>query len=288
MLKCHPLAWIHAWKHLQHLSSSWHSWSEAVTAWWRSGMAWDEASLMTQWMRILTIDHNILLTRLSSWFGIQGTALNWFRSYLSSRCFRVKCNNNLSSLYTYLCGVPQGSVLGPLLFVMYTTPLSTLISFMSLNHHLYATHNSSFPSIHQNSTLISLTCKMLYNRSLPGWLQTFLLSTLLKLSFFLSDLNNSFLKFTTLLSLQPTLLATLALSLMNTLPSLTKSPHFLNPATITFMNFTVSAHISTSKQPAPLPPPLSILNLITVTLSITTYRSVMTVQMPKRACCLAW
>ena len=68
-------------------------------------------------------------------------------------------------------------------------------------------------------------------------LQPFLLSTLLKLSFFLSDLNNSFLKFTTFLSLQPTLLATLALSLMNTLPSLTKSLHFLNPATITFVNF---------------------------------------------------
>ena len=77
-----------------------------------------------------TIDHNISLTRLSSWFGIQGTALNWFRSYLSSRCFRVKCNN-LSFLHTCLCGVPQGSVLGPLLFVMYTTPLSTLISSMS-------------------------------------------------------------------------------------------------------------------------------------------------------------
>ena len=66
--------------------------------------------------------HNILLTRLSSWFGIYGTALNWFRSYLYSRCFRVKCNNDFSSPYTCLCGVPQASVLGPLLFVMYTTP----------------------------------------------------------------------------------------------------------------------------------------------------------------------
>jgi len=139
---------------------------------------------------------------------------------------------------------------------------------------MLTTHNSSFLSIHQNSTLISLTCKMLYNRSLPLWLQTFLLSTLLKLSFFLSDLNNSFLKFTTLLSLQPTLLASLALSLMNTLPSLTKSLHFLNPATITFVNFAVSAHISTSKQPAPLPPLLPILNLITVTLSITTFQTI--------------
>ena len=52
----------------------------------------------------------------------------------------------------------------------------------------------------------------------------------------------------TLLSLQPTLLATLALFLMNTLPSLTKSLHFLNPATITFVNFSVAAHTSTSKQ----------------------------------------
>jgi len=39
-----------------------------------------------------TIDHNILLNRLSCWFGIQGSALDWFKSYLSSRSFRIKCN----------------------------------------------------------------------------------------------------------------------------------------------------------------------------------------------------
>jgi len=119
------------------------------------------------------IDHNNLLTCLSSCFGIHGTALNWFRYYLASHCFRVKCNNNFSSLHTCLYGVPEGSVLGPLLFVIYTTLLSTLISSLSLNHHLYADDTQRFHSIHQNSTLISLTCKMLYNRSLPGWLQVF-------------------------------------------------------------------------------------------------------------------
>jgi len=54
-----------------------------------------------------TIDHNILLTRLSSWFGIHGSVLNWFKSYLSSRSFGVRCNNTLSSLCTYSCGVPR-------------------------------------------------------------------------------------------------------------------------------------------------------------------------------------
>ena len=70
-----------------------------------------------------TIDHDILLTRLSSWFGIHGSVLNGFKSYLSSRTFCVKCNDCFSSLHTSLYGVPQGSVLGPLLFIMYTTPL---------------------------------------------------------------------------------------------------------------------------------------------------------------------
>ena len=95
-----------------------------------------------------TTDLNILLTRLSSWFGIHGTALHWLRSYLSSRCFRVKCNSDFSFQHTCLCGVPQGSVLGPLLFVTYTTPLSTLVSSLSLNHHLYADDTQLFVSFH--------------------------------------------------------------------------------------------------------------------------------------------
>jgi len=44
-----------------------------------------------------TIDHDVLITRLSSWFGIHGFVLSWFKSYLSFRCFRVKCETDLSS-----------------------------------------------------------------------------------------------------------------------------------------------------------------------------------------------
>ena len=85
-----------------------------------------------------TIDHSILIDRLSSWFGLTGSVLNWFRSYLTSRSFKVSINGNVSSVFQLLYGVPQGSVLGPLLFILYTTPLSSVISNSSLNHHLYA------------------------------------------------------------------------------------------------------------------------------------------------------
>ena len=89
-----------------------------------------------------TIDHDILITRLSNWFGIHGSVLSWFKS----RPFRVKCVTDLSSWHTSSCVIPQGSVLGPLLFVMYTTPLSTLISSCSLKHHLYADNTHLFLS----------------------------------------------------------------------------------------------------------------------------------------------
>ena len=79
-----------------------------------------------------TIDHSILMHRLSTWFGLDGTVLSWFSSYLSSRSFLVSFNNFKSTSLDLSCGEPQGSpgsVLGPILFILYTTPLSTLDLF---------------------------------------------------------------------------------------------------------------------------------------------------------------
>ena len=85
-----------------------------------------------------TIDHSILVHRLKTWFGIDGSVLSWISSYLSSRTFAVSAHGKLSPPTPLAHGVPQGSVLGPLLFILYTTPLSTLISSTSVDHHLYA------------------------------------------------------------------------------------------------------------------------------------------------------
>src|SRR6218665_3275750 len=91
-----------------------------------------------------TIDHNILLQRLSSWFGVSGTALLWFQSYLSTRSFSVKACSHSSQPLPLSRGVPPGSVLDPLLFILYTTPLSHLIKSSSVDHHLYADDTQLF------------------------------------------------------------------------------------------------------------------------------------------------
>ena len=84
-----------------------------------------------------TIDHDLLLSILTEWFGIDGVVLQWVRSYLSGFSQLVKVYGVLSTPQLLLCGVPPGSVLGPLLFTMYTTPLSSITAF-GLKHHLYA------------------------------------------------------------------------------------------------------------------------------------------------------
>ena len=74
-----------------------------------------------------TIDHDTLLNSLSSWFGVSGVVLDWFNSYLSDRVQCIKIGSILSDAKKLLYGVPQGSVLGPILFSLYTTPLSKVI-----------------------------------------------------------------------------------------------------------------------------------------------------------------
>ena len=86
-----------------------------------------------------TTDHTILLDRLNVHYGINELALGWFKSYLSGRTHSVKVGNTLSHPAALQYGVPQGSILGPILFSLYTNPISSIIhSHSSINHHFYA------------------------------------------------------------------------------------------------------------------------------------------------------
>src|SRR5437899_2835666 len=75
-----------------------------------------------------TIDHTILLNRLKSTFGISDSAFSMVSSYLCNRSQSVAVHHEYSPTLSLLRGVPQGSVLGPLLFSLYTTPLSNILA----------------------------------------------------------------------------------------------------------------------------------------------------------------
>ena len=85
-----------------------------------------------------TVDHDILLTRLHSKYSISGIAPEWFRSYLTNRSHFALIEGCRTQSRELKCGVPQGSVFGPILYVLYTAPLADILRFYEMHFHFYA------------------------------------------------------------------------------------------------------------------------------------------------------
>ena len=120
-----------------------------------------------------TIDHTTLLRRLGDWFGVSGKALDWIKSYLTGRSQRIKLGNCLSPQICSLSfGVPHASVLGPLLFTLYTTPLSSLILGHAIPHHLYADDSQLYISFSSGNSAVALNGLQSCLASVHSWMST--------------------------------------------------------------------------------------------------------------------
>ena len=94
-----------------------------------------------------TIDHNVLFQRMEELLGVHGAPFQWFRSYLSGRTQRVQINGEFSTPQELRFGVPQGSVLGPQLFLIYMLPLGAIIRKHGMEFQMYADDTQIYCSI---------------------------------------------------------------------------------------------------------------------------------------------
>ena len=128
-----------------------------------------------------TVDHNILLARLKSSIGINGTALNWFTSYLNNRSQRVSLNGFTSDSFKLPYGVPQGSCLGPLLFTIYSSKLFEVIKYHLPEAHAYADDTQLYLSFSPDTATNQTDAVIAMERCISD-IRTWMLTDKLKLN----------------------------------------------------------------------------------------------------------
>jgi hypothetical protein len=107
-------------------------------------------ALLDQSATFDTVDHAILLDRLEARFGISGSALPWLSSYLNGRRQSVSIGGISSVPTTVIYGVPQGSVLGPILYILYNTPMHDISVASGIMDHYFADDAQGYKSFRQS------------------------------------------------------------------------------------------------------------------------------------------
>ena len=117
-----------------------------------------------------TVDHDILFNTLFSHFGISGLALSWFKSYLTNRSQSVIIENQKSKSQSLQFGVPQGSVLGPILFLMYTKPLLNSVDQQNILNQSFADDTQLYKSSTPSEVSLSINNIQTCIQGVRGWM----------------------------------------------------------------------------------------------------------------------
>ena len=99
----------------------------------------------------------IMIIFLEKYVGIRGNALKLIKSYFSKRTQRVQIDDVLSDFANIICGVPQGSVLGPLKFCLYLLPMSAILKYHKIGYHVYADNPQLYISFKCKQPLESIS-----------------------------------------------------------------------------------------------------------------------------------
>ena len=115
------------------------------------------------------VDHELLISRLKTSFGIDGLVLQWILSYLSDRSQFVSLGSSTSPPTRCSIGVPQGSVLGPLFFTLYISPLAKILSNHGISHQQFADDTQLFIAISPNTAASKISQVELCLTDLHTW-----------------------------------------------------------------------------------------------------------------------
>ena len=107
-----------------------------------------------------TINHDILMNRLQHSVGITDAALSWLHSYITERYQRVAVDSATSADCVMKCGVPQGSVLGPILYCIYKRPIGDIVARHGLKYHCYADDTQIYMAVKHNQPITEAISKI--------------------------------------------------------------------------------------------------------------------------------
>jgi hypothetical protein len=118
------------------------------------------------------VDHDVSLRHIELSYRVTASAHRWFRPYFNGRTHYVRLVSADSSTVCLLCGVPQGSVLGPILFVLYTADLVHLVGQHGLQAHLYADDTQVFETCSPNDVNILKSRLLPCLDDITSWMQS--------------------------------------------------------------------------------------------------------------------